>query len=86
MNGTRCYLGIFIAVRRVDAPDHTGVIALLAVQIGRNGPGTFAWVGVYDSNNRPDIFGVRPVLTINAEMLCRIIVTIRYREVTLTPS
>jgi hypothetical protein len=36
-----------------------------------------------DANNRPDIFGVRPVLAIDAEMLCRIFVRIRYRNVAL---
>jgi hypothetical protein len=31
-------------------------------------------MGMDDANNRPDIFGVRPVLAIDAEMLCRIFV------------
>ena len=36
-----------------------------------------------DAHNRPDIFGVRPMLAIDAEMLCWIFVSVWYRNIAL---
>lgn len=82
-DGIRHYLGVLVAVRSVDTPDDAGLVTLLAIQSGWYGPGTIARVRMDDADDRAGILGIRPVLAVDAEMLCRVFVAVQYRDVAL---